>query len=125
MVQSEFEATRGRSAPRRGSVATTARVAARSGEGATTGMDQRPRGRGAHGVLQKENGGRRGMGAWSRPAMVGGRGEEWGVWADLTKKGERAEPEETGGFFIYSNRIQTSLNSFDQKVDLPSSKNSK
>jgi hypothetical protein len=57
--------------------------------------------------------------------MVGGRGEEWGVWADLTKKGEWAEPEETGGFFIYSNRIQTSLNSFDQKVDLPSSKNSK
>jgi hypothetical protein len=27
--------------------------------------------------------------------------------------------------FIYSNRIQTSLNGFDQKVDLPRSKNSK
>jgi hypothetical protein len=41
------------------------------------------------------------------------------------EKGEWAEPEETGGFFIYSNRIQTSSNIFDQKVDLPRSKNSK
>jgi hypothetical protein len=35
------------------------------------------------------------------------------------KKGKWAEPQGTGGFFIYSNRIQTSSNGFDQKVDLP------
>jgi hypothetical protein len=36
-----------------------------------------------------------------------------------------AEPEETGGFFIYSNKIQTSSNYFDKKMDLLISKNSK
>jgi hypothetical protein len=41
------------------------------------------------------------------------------------EKGKWAEPEGTGGFLIYSNRIQTRLNIFDQKVDLPSPKNSK
>jgi hypothetical protein len=30
-----------------------------------------------------------------------------------------------GEFFIYSNKIQTSWNCFDQKMELPSSKNSK
>jgi hypothetical protein len=47
-----------------------------------------------------------------------GEGEEksGGAWA---------EPAGTGEFFIYSNKIQISLNCFDQKVDLPSSKNSK
>jgi hypothetical protein len=34
------------------------------------------------------------------------------------EKGKWAEPEETGGFFIYSSKIQTSSNGFDQKVDL-------
>jgi hypothetical protein len=34
-------------------------------------------------------------------------------------------PEETVEFFIYSNNFQTSLNCFDQKVDLPSPKNFK
>jgi hypothetical protein len=40
------------------------------------------------------------------------------------EKGIWVLPQGTGGFFIYSNRIQTSSNGFDQKVDLPSSKNS-
>jgi hypothetical protein len=34
------------------------------------------------------------------------------------EKGKWAEPEGIGGFFIYSNRIQTSSNGFDQKVVL-------
>jgi hypothetical protein len=41
------------------------------------------------------------------------------------EKGKLAEPEETGGFLIYSNKIQTSSNGFDQKVDLLGWKNSK
>jgi hypothetical protein len=55
-----------------------------------------------------------------------GEGEEksGGVWADPRKK-KCAEPAGTGEFFIYSNKIQTSSNYFDQKVDLPNSKNSK
>jgi hypothetical protein len=36
-----------------------------------------------------------------------------------------AEPEGTRTFLIYSNEFQTSSNCFDQKVDLPSSKNFK
>jgi hypothetical protein len=41
------------------------------------------------------------------------------------EKGKWAKPEGTGGILIYSNRIQISLNNFDQKVDLPNLKNSK
>jgi hypothetical protein len=41
------------------------------------------------------------------------------------EKGKWAEPEGTRGFLIYSNRIQTSSNGFDQKLDLPSFKNYK
>jgi hypothetical protein len=38
------------------------------------------------------------------------------------EKGKWAKPEGTEGFWIYSNRIQTNSNGFDQKVDLISSK---
>jgi hypothetical protein len=48
----------------------------------------------------------------------GACGPAWG-------KEECADPEGTGKFSIYSNKFQTSAICFDQKVDLPSSKNSK
>jgi hypothetical protein len=41
------------------------------------------------------------------------------------EKGKWAETEGTGGFLIYSNRIQISSNGFDQKLDLRIYKNSK
>jgi hypothetical protein len=47
-----------------------------------------------------------------------------GVCGPAWGREEWAEPEGTGKFSIYSNKFQTSLNCFDQKVDLPSSKNS-
>jgi hypothetical protein len=54
-----------------------------------------------------------------------GEGEErCGVRGPAWGKGEWAEPEGIGRFFIYLNKFQTSSNCLDQKVDLPSSKNS-
>jgi hypothetical protein len=40
------------------------------------------------------------------------------------EKGKWVEPEGTGGFSIYSNRIQTNWNNFDQMVDVQSFENS-
>jgi hypothetical protein len=48
-----------------------------------------------------------------------------GVRGPARGKGKWARPEETMEFSISSNKFQTSLNCFDQKVDLPSSKNFK
>jgi hypothetical protein len=48
-----------------------------------------------------------------------------GVRGPAQGKKKWAESAGTGAFLIYSNKIQTSLNYFDQKEDLPSPKNSK
>jgi hypothetical protein len=48
-----------------------------------------------------------------------------GVRGPARGKGKWAGPEETMEFSISSNKFQISLNCFDQKVDLPSSKNFK
>jgi hypothetical protein len=145
VVQSELEAARGWSALRRGkSAAMVSREVARNGEGAATGVDQRPRGRGAHGGAG-ERGGRvqpTGGGLTATLSEQGSFGAS-DTWA-LADRGREREMREAGCvsrpgekrkmgrsrrnkriLFIYSNRIQTSLNGFDQKVDLPRSKNSK
>jgi hypothetical protein len=55
-----------------------------------------------------------------------GEGEEMrGACGPARGKGEWVEPEGIGRFLISSNKFETSLNCFDQNVDLPSSKNSK
>jgi hypothetical protein len=46
------------------------------------------------------------------------------MWAGLGEKG-LGQARGTVTFGIYSNQFQTSLICFDQKVDLPNSKNSK
>jgi hypothetical protein len=59
-------------------------------------------------------------------ATRGGRERKGaGAWGPARGEEEWAEPEGTGQFLIYSIKFQTSLNCFDQKVDLTSSKNSK
>jgi hypothetical protein len=48
-----------------------------------------------------------------------------GARVPAQEKEKRYGPKGIVKFFIYSNNFQTSLNCFDQKVDLPSSKNLK
>jgi hypothetical protein len=55
-----------------------------------------------------------------------GEGEESnGACGPAQGKGKWAELEGIGRILIYSNKFQTSLNCFEQKLDLPSPKNSK
>jgi hypothetical protein len=61
-------------------------------------------------MRQCVQGGNRGGRAWAGPGK---------------KKGKWAGPNGIVNFFIYSNNFQTSLNCFDQKVDVSSSKNFK
>jgi hypothetical protein len=98
------------------------------------------------GSLAQRDKWKEGEGAWSRPvggaalsergstgpltrgprstAEGRGRGEAQGAWPILGKRGVgRAHMNKI--FFIYSIKSQTSLNCFDQKVDLPRSKKSK
>jgi hypothetical protein len=58
--------------------------------------------------------------------IAGGRErrEAQGTWAGPERK-RHGLPEGTRIFLIYSNEFQTSLNCFDQKIYLPSSKNFK
>jgi hypothetical protein len=58
-------------------------------------------------------------------AREGGRREAWAVHGPAWKKKVWADPEGTVMFGIFSNQFQTSSICFDQKVDLPNSKNSK
>jgi hypothetical protein len=54
-----------------------------------------------------------------------GKGEEQGRVGRPRGRRSGSGPEEIVKFSIYSNKFQTSSNFFDQKVDLPSSKNFK
>jgi hypothetical protein len=62
----------------------------------------------------------RGRGAWFR--LAGGFLTDSGPAAT---RASGAAVARTGEFFIYSNKIQTNWNCFDQKMELLSSKNSK
>jgi hypothetical protein len=67
-----------------------------------------------------EAGEARGGTRWQRE-----RGKTDGVWAGSGKEKKWVRPKGIVNFLIYSKRFQTSMNCFDQKVDLPSSKNFK
>jgi hypothetical protein len=96
----------------------------RSNEKGGAGPDQRGTARAARHGPHK-----RGTGVSNAWALAGsGRERERRGTGRVGRAGKEeawAEPEGTRTFLIYSNEFQTSSNCFDQKVDLPSSKNFK
>jgi hypothetical protein len=69
----------------------------------------------------------------ARAGEEGGRVRSGGAWLEESEgargpaqeKEKRAGPKGIVKILIYSNNLQTSSNCFDQKVDLPSSRNFK
>jgi hypothetical protein len=80
-------------------------------------------GMGWGGSQVEEQGSARAWEGWSSVGWGPPRRErEGGACGPAQEKEKRAEPKGIVKILIYSNKFQTSLNCFDQKVDLPSSK---